>query len=84
MFPEAQDNPPGCFESRAGVQISGNVASDLRPPVVGMGLRCHEVLRTTVPEAAVDEDGDTLPREGNVGLSPMVERKGIVNAVSET
>ena len=41
------------------------------------------MLWTSVPEAAIDEDRDTLPREDDVGSSPMVGQDRPVHPIPQ-
>jgi hypothetical protein len=41
------------------------------------------VLRASVPETTVDEDGDSLPPEEKVGAAPPVERQRCVDPVAK-
>jgi hypothetical protein len=50
----------------AGVAVA--VCVQLRQPEVGFPLRCHVVLRTPVPEAAVDEHGPEADKGRRRGL----------------
>ena len=78
--PEAQRPPPRFAEQLNLTQIALPVTSDLRLPVVAIVLRHGAVLRTTMPEAAVDEDHDPLSREGDIDpYRPLACADGIVD-----
>ena len=42
------------------------------------------MIGTTMPEAAVDEDGDTLPTENDVGTTAQCGHRTHIQAVSQT
>ena len=56
----------------------------VRPPVVGMRCWNRSVFRTAVPEAAVDEDGESLTSEDDVRAPAFIAPRCIVDAIAQT
>jgi hypothetical protein len=56
MFPDTQYGPTQRAQSARGVAIAGTIVSNLLAPPLGVALRLGAVTRTSVPEAAVEED----------------------------
>src|SRR5688572_5751010 len=67
VLPHADDLPASASQHVVNLAIPISVPAQLRHPVVTVGLRDHLVLRAVVPEAAVDEDGDSGAGEDDVG-----------------
>lgn len=74
VFPHPNRVPPHVRESRVGVRIALNVPRELRLPVRAVRARYLRVLRTAVPEAAVEEDGNALTREGDINTDEATTR----------
>jgi len=70
VLPEPQHLPALLLEGLVNATVSRLVASQLRPPVGEVGLRNVPVERAPVPEAAINEDGESLTGEGNVDVHP--------------
>ncbi len=66
MFPKSQDLPAEVSECGRLLEISFGVCLQLWCPVSRIGVGCPPMLRTAVPETAVDEDGYAPPGERNV------------------
>jgi len=49
--------------------VAAAVVGDLLSPPLAIALRFHEAARATVPKATVDEDGDVVVGEHEVGPS---------------
>lgn len=58
MLPHAKDPPARRDEGSIRLSVASNVGFDLRHPEATVGTRPHEMVGTTVPEAAVHEYGD--------------------------
>lgn len=71
MLPETRYSPAGFAETCSGFDISRNCSRQLRSPVPLVRLDFVPVLRARVPEAAIDEHRDPMPREHNVGRAPI-------------
>jgi hypothetical protein len=66
VFPEPQHSPPAAPQQYVRVAVPLNVGFDLVAPPTGIGFRPRGVVRTTVPEAAVDEHRNLDANEGHV------------------
>jgi len=66
MLPDAYDAPPGRHQNSIGAPVPLDVPLQLGRPVPLIDRWLAAVLRTDVPEAAVDEDCDLPPRENDV------------------
>src|SRR3954451_1113438 len=66
VLPESEDRPVLNCEARNLLKITLPIAFDLLRPILMVPSRDRRVQRAAVPEAAVDEDGDTLPRENDI------------------
>lgn len=66
VLPDPDDGPAGTPKFFRDAPIALDVAGQLRPPVVGVGLGSASMLRTGVPEAPVDENRDLRPSESDV------------------
>ena len=85
MLPDPDHRPARVLKNNISLTIPLDVSCKLGQPVVLVALRVGCVLGTAMPEAAVDEDGDLLPREHDVGAPASVssERREI-DTVAET
>ncbi len=79
MLPDAHRLPSSLDKTTIGVGISLPVRLDLLTPPGRVLLGPRPVLRTPVPEAAVDEHGETEPRERDVHRTPRI-RDAVVHA----
>ena len=66
MLPDSHDLPTEFAECAGDQMISRLVGGDLLPPERGVVPRLDEVPRTAVPEAAVDENGQSELRKHEV------------------
>lgn len=84
VLPEPKHDPPQAAEAFACVPVPRYVRSDLPSPVPCIRLRRHEMLRTPVPIAPVDEHRDAATREHDVRPAPQVLAvRGVVSAVTQ-
>ena len=67
MLPSPDDQPSVPAEAFLRAAVPGDVRVEFGPPPLGVCLRGHGVIGASVPEAAVDEDRDAGPGQGNVG-----------------
>jgi len=67
MAPDAEHAPASSAEKLGRTTIAGSIAGDLLQPVFPVVLRHAAVPPTTVPKAAVDEDGKALAAEDEIG-----------------
>jgi hypothetical protein len=66
MFPHVQHRPPEVTEGGILAPVAGDVAVKLRLPPVPVVAREGSMLGAAVPEAAIHEDSDLGPGEGDV------------------
>lgn len=69
VLPDAQDRPAGRGQCALVFEIASTGGLQLAGPPHGVGSREGGVLGAPVPEAPVDEHGDTCAREDDVGLA---------------
>jgi hypothetical protein len=79
MLPSPYDNPSGFLESRRLGDVACAVSFDLSHPVVDVGHWRLRVPIAAVPEAAIQEDGDSSSREGDV--HPDADSSGLDQVV---
>ena len=84
MFPDPQHSPSLGLCHGVGFAVALGILCELRPPVVGMRCWNCSVLRTAVPEAAVDEDGESLTSEDDVRAPAFIAPRCIVDAIAQT
>jgi hypothetical protein len=83
MFPDA-DHLPSCFRKIDVISaVALDVALQLSPPELGVPGGQRPVVRTAMPEAAVDEDSDPQAGEDDVGADAG-SRNAMVDPVAET
>lgn len=70
MLPHSDTDPASVGKPAVGVAIARPVRSHLFGPERGVGRRDGVMFRTTVPEAAVQEDRYLCPGEDQVSGSP--------------
>jgi hypothetical protein len=63
VAPDTQNAPTGLTEQAVGISVASSVAGDFAVPVFPIGLRHTAMVATAVPEAAINEDGQTLAAE---------------------
>ena len=66
MSPDAQDAPAKAFEFAVHPTVAGAVGREFPPPECAVVGRLGIVLRATVPETSVNEDGQTGGGENEV------------------
>lgn len=66
MLPRSHDEPAQLIKAAAVATVTGDVRIKFGSPPVCVRLRSHSMLRATMPEAAIHEDGDPRPGEDNV------------------
>lgn len=72
MLPNPNDPPSVTPQQPTLHAVARDVALDLASPEIRVVLRPRRVLRTPVPEAAVDEHREALLRKHEVGFDPQV------------
>lgn len=70
MLPDANDGPTSRSQEAVRLTVAVSVPSKLRSPEIAVDDRKYAMLRAAMPETAVDEYGDPMPREHHVGGSP--------------
>ncbi len=73
VLPHAYRLPPDLSETGVRVTIPSAVRLELPPPELSVSAGERGVLRAHVPKAAIDEDGDFLVREDEVGSTAAVD-----------
>jgi len=77
MLPKTKDSPASACQTLIRVPISTPVAIDLLAPPRCVCFRPSSVRRTAVPEAAIDEDGNSRAQERNVSAAARSWQSGI-------
>jgi hypothetical protein len=67
VTPNSNHGPAGFLQSIVRVAVTGDVGFDFRPPPLGVVLGPGAMLRTPVPEAPVEKNGNALAREYDIG-----------------
>ena len=83
VLPNAEDSPAAEAERAGDEPVAGLVAGNLLAPKFRILPRLGGVDRTTVPEAAVDEDGEFLRGKDEVRFAehrpvPLLEKPSVV------
>ena len=88
VLPDSNDLPPRSFEGARHPTVALLVSGELGRPVLSVGRRCGPVVRTAVPEAPIDEYGDTAagehdihPHAAAVPLDEVVLPKSLASGV---
>ena len=68
MFPDAEDAPAEAAQGAGDEAVAGAVGGDLFPPEGGVCFRRRGVEGAAGSEAAVDEDGEAVRAEDEVGF----------------
>ena len=69
MLADADDFPSPAPKWAGDVAVAGHVGLAFAVPKCAVGFWAGVALGTSVPETAVDEDGDFVTGKGKVGLS---------------
>ncbi len=69
VLPDADDFPPLSTQVAIHASVAGHVGLAFTVPKCAVGFRAGVALGAAVPEASVDEDGDLLLGEREVGLA---------------
>ncbi len=70
VFPYAYNVPASLLELAVGVQVALLDGEDLSPPPVAMCFGPSAMNRASMPEAAVNEDGNTSRTKDDIGAAP--------------
>jgi hypothetical protein len=82
MFPKAKDEPAVAAQSSVRVAIAAAIGFDFVTPPSGIRLRPGSVLRTPVPETAINENCHLRTRERDVG-TPTRSRNASFDTIAE-
>jgi hypothetical protein len=69
VLPDAKGSPATAAEFEVDAAVASHVVGELPAPEGAVGLGGGCVLRTAVPKAAVDKNGEALLGEGEIGGS---------------
>jgi hypothetical protein len=80
VLPRPDHAPSYLAQALVGLTVSRDITIELGAPPVGICLGSYGVLRTAVPEASVNEDGNQRSCEGDIGTT---RKAGDVHSVAE-
>lgn len=83
MLPEAQDHPPGRLQHLGGLAVACHCVLKLPRPELGVGPRPCPMYRAGMPEAAINEYGDLLTAEHQVGSASQRRVRTGVHPISQ-
>lgn len=83
VFPEPDRGPAKCVQSPVRVGVPRTIGLDLLAPEICIALRPGAVLRATVPETAIDEDGYPCTGENDVGGAPQPGQNWHLETITE-
>ena len=66
VFPNADYDPSGGTKTSVGIPVALDIGFDLGPPPGGIRFGPSAMFGTSVPKAAVDQDGDTRTGKSDV------------------
>lgn len=83
VLPEPENHPTFGREDSVGLDVARGVGRDLRTPVIMVRRRQLEMIRTAVPKAAIEEDGDSRTGEDQIGRATNRGNRSHRDAVPE-
>ena len=84
MLPYADDGPAGGAKGGVVGAVAADVPLELRFPVLGVRTWMRGMFGTSMPEAAIYEDGDASGPEDKVGShAPAGDDQPAVDAVTQ-
>jgi hypothetical protein len=83
MLPNSDDIPANGDQQSVYLKVSGTIAGDLRGPVGGVRGRSAVVLRTAMPEAAIQKDRHFRPSEDQISRAPDLGERTCRDPVPE-
>ena len=84
VLPEPKNRPPQLHQMTIGVPVALDIPAEFGLPPIGIVLRSDPVLRATVPEASIDEDGDPRGAEEQIRASSRHIRQGRIDSIPES
>jgi hypothetical protein len=84
VLPDPYDLPSGSFQLGVVQSVPLDVSTDLGAPIVGIGPRARSVVRASVPEAAINKDGQLLTTEDDVRSAAQGCDRPRVDPISES
>jgi len=69
VLPQPDDGPACGAEGAFDIVVALSVAAEFGEPVCAVAARLAAVLRATMPEAAVNEDGEALAPKDEIGMA---------------
>jgi hypothetical protein len=85
MLPNSNRRPPGGSQPFVGIAITLQIALDLFGPVPAIGAMCAtSMIGTAMPEATINEDGESGPWEHHVSLSSEIWQRSTMHEITQT
>jgi hypothetical protein len=86
VLPDSDREPTHISEPRNGFAISFSITSQFWLPICSIGYRYLAMLRTRVPETAIEEDGDPSSSKCDVRHhgSSLIDTDGMVHSKSSS
>lgn len=81
VLPDSKHRPMKLTQSTIGVYVPLDVRCEFLFPPVSVCSRSGSVFGAHVPETSIDEDGDLMTWENDVGTAPLEHR--IVDSIAE-
>jgi len=72
VLPNSQDAETHSSETLRIAEVASSISVDLLPPPIAVVLRTPKVSTAAVPEASMNENGDSMMLEDNVRTSRQV------------
>lgn len=83
VLPEPKNRPPQLQQMTIGVPVALDIPTEFGLPPIGIVLRSDPVLRATVPEASIHEDGDSRRAEEEICASSRHIWQRRIDSVTE-
>lgn len=85
MLPNSNGRPPYDLQPCVSIPIALQIALNFFWPVPAIGAMCATtVIRTAMPEATINEDGDSGPWEHHVSLSTEIWQGSTMHEITQT
>jgi hypothetical protein len=69
MRPNANNAPTDSSQTAIRATVSGNISAYFPPPIITVGRRNAAMLPASMPETAIQEDGQLIARKGEIRQS---------------